>query len=292
MATKKTKKTATSQVLPTREERIAAEKANLLQYVNPATIGSPERRFEIGEKVFFGGWQNSVILETFLDGKAYIVDCSSIEVRHGRDELSQGIRAVWWFDILRSRKAGDAEFFEPYRRGQAHAIPMESIFFMYERDGFVCDPTYQRGYVWTDFDREQLLTSIFERMEIGRFLFVRKHGFNYKPIDGYITYNTLHGEPITMPRYKDHTVTIIDGQQRLTTLINFYLDKFPYKGKRFSEFNGMDQHYFRDFTVHHTIIEEDQITRKELLRLFLQVNRGVPQTSEHLERVQKLYEQA
>lgn len=285
------KKKSIPYVAPTREQEIAAAKDDLLQYINPITIASHERSFAIGESVCFGGWQKSTVLEVFLDKKAYILECETIQLRHGREERNEGVRAAWWFDLISCRKEGNAEFFEPYRRGQVNSVPMESIFFLYAKDGFVCDPTYQRGYVWTDFDREQLLTSVFERLQIGSFLFVRKHGFSHKPEEGNIIYNTLHGDTIAIPKHEDYTLTVVDGQQRLTTLINFYLDKFPYKGKFFSEFNNNDQHYFRDFTVQHTILEENQITRKELLRLFLQVNRGVPQSQEHLDKVQKLYEQ-
>src|SRR6185437_9104589 len=96
---------------------------------------------------------------------------------------------------------------------------------------------------------------------------------------------------ITVPKCKDYSYTVVDGQQRLTTLINFYLDKFSYKGRFFSELTNQDRIYFNGTSVSYRIISEEQLTRKEILRLFLQANRGVPQSPEHLAKVQKLYEQ-
>jgi hypothetical protein len=103
-------------------------------------------------------------------------------------------------------------------------------------------------------------------------------------------YINLDGETISIPKADDYSNVIIDGQQRLTTIAHFVLDKRPYKGVYYSMLNRCDQIEFMNHPIMWRTVDEDNVTEKEVVRMFLQSNRGVPQAPEHLAKVQALYE--
>lgn len=89
---------------------------------------------------------------------------------------------------------------------------IESLLFKHlsEFGGIDFMPPYQREYVWTDSDKEQLLDSIFMGSDIGK--------FTVRVLDDVEWFE------------RQLSYEIIDGKQRLMTLLNFYLNRFPYKG--------------------------------------------------------------
>lgn len=273
------RKSKNTPIVLTREQQIAKLVAEVSKNdIVAATIAKPTRTYAIGQQVQCGGLKNAVILQSLFDDKLYIM------------EHDGGLHDAWWFGIEDNfpNDRNTPSLFAPYRRGRVMTADLDSILYLYGGDGLVCDPTYQRGYVWTAFDQEQLLTSIFERLEIGGFILVRKHGYLHKNTTP-VRYITLAGDTVLIPQNEDNSVTVVDGQQRLTTLVNFYLDRISYKGIRYSEMSFHDRHNFTGFSIQYRIIEEDEITRAETLKMFLQSNRGVPQNAEHLTKVAALY---
>lgn len=80
---------------------------------------------------------------------------------------------------------------------------------------------------WNQKDKELLLDSIFKNIDIGKFVLIHisdeewhKRGLGYE---------------------------ILDGKQRLNTLIEFYENRIAYNGKCFNDLSGMDK---RTFTEH------------------------------------------
>lgn len=276
---RKAKKVVVEVVL-SEAEKIEKARADMFihRWISPDVIAPPTRSFTIGEHCYLGGLSDCTVAGIYLDGK-------QIVVKH-----SQGYLSDWWHEVDKQRRKDIPRLFEEARRGSALTSGMDSIIHLYMADGLVCDPTYQRGYVWTTADKEALLDSVFERLEIGSFTFVRKHGFSHEGDDSVMHYVTLAGDDFYIPKSKDYCVTIIDGQQRLTTLIDFYLDRFAYKGILFSEMNQRDRNEFCTFSVQFRMIEEEQVTRLDILKLFLQANRGVPQSPEHVAKVKALYD--
>lgn len=274
------KKKTNQPVVLTREQLIERAKSDHTSWreLPDAMIGSPTRSFTVGEPVRYGGLTGCKIVEVVSD-KMYVI------------EHDKGFIAAWWVSIKKypCDKELQSGFFEPYRRGQINTSDFASIMHMYQHDGLMIDPTFQRGYVWTDEDRKQLLDSIFERMDIGAFSFIRNHGYLHKSNE-VRKYLTLDGTEIMISASKDYFITVIDGQQRLTTLINFWLDRFTYKGLYFSQLALSDQNEFTTARISYRMINEENITHAEKLKMFLQVNRGVSQTHDHLEKVRKLYE--
>lgn len=247
-------------------------------------IGEPERRFAVGQEVLLGCIKRTVVVEVLLEGKAYLVE-------RFHDKGANDFSCCWWFELETSRNLSAPKLFQDWRHGQLLHSGLDSLLHLYYHDGLVCDPEFQRGYVWSDADKEALLDSIFERLEIGSFTMIRHHGYSHQNDQTSAQYINLHGEIVNVPRNHDYTVSIIDGQQRLTTIVNFYLDKLTYRGIRFSELHPSDQSQFENFQVAYRLINEENITKVEILKMFLQANRGVPQTADHLAKVQALYEQ-
>lgn len=90
-------------------------------------------------------------------------------------------------------------------------------------------PPYQREYVWTDSDKEQLLDSIFMGSDIGK--------FTVRVLDDVEWFE------------RQLSYEIIDGKQRLMTLLNFYLNRFPYKGFYYNGLSAKDRRTFLDHTI-------------------------------------------
>lgn len=270
----------------TREEKIAEAIRQFHDFsylADNKLISAPQRTYTVGQEVRVGGLAKTVILEPMFDDKAYLCESWS-------DKGVQQFNVWWWFDIDAKRAHGES-IFDPYRRGRLTHSGLDSILHLYAWDGLVCDPEFQRGYVWTHEDQQALLQSIFERLEIGSVTMIRHHGYLHSKVTTPVRYMNLHGEEVWIPRCNDNTVSIIDGQQRLTTIVNFVLDRLTYRGLKFSELSYADQTEFNNTQVGYRLINEEDISRVEILKLFLQANRGVPQTAKHLAKVQALYEQ-
>jgi len=95
-------------------------------------------------------------------------------------------------------------------------------------------PEFQRSFVWSREDIEELLASILRGYFIGTFLMIntkseeKKALFPYRPIEGLKTIN-----PEAFPGNHDIVRLVLDGQQRLTSL--FYVlhePKIPLRGSR------------------------------------------------------------
>lgn len=248
--------------------------------VDPSLISPPTRSYEIGEEVGYGGFSHATV-EKQIDDKVYL-----LRVKSGKGEI--GYRVTWWCDIRKIDVVRDeVNMFQPDLKGNLITSDIQSLIFHYEANGFVCDPSIQRGYVWSDVDKENLIRSIFERINIGSLVFVRMAGYLHQREA--VRYNSLHGVPITLDKRDSYVLSVIDGQQRLRTIIEFYLDILKFNGKFYSQYSWTDQWEFKRTSLNWRTIEEEQITRKEILKMFLQVNRGVPQSQEHLDKIEAMY---
>jgi hypothetical protein len=75
---------------------------------------------------------------------------------------------------------------------------LDGLVHMFYSFGINMDPDYQRGLVWTLEDKQALIESIFDDVDIGKFVFAQR------PFEA------------NAPGYE-----IIDGKQRLSALIDF-----------------------------------------------------------------------
>lgn len=276
----------------TKEEQIKQVLSNNVCFDTSITHLQPKptRFFEVGEEVIIGNLKNVVIEEILFDGLAYIYSCLWAE-KQGGEGITK-YQVSWWFDInkIDSRPNNVPRLMNEGRTFSTTSSDLDGVLFFMNSNGLVVDPTYQREYVWTEENKDALIESIFDRLDIGSFLFVRHHGYLHQDDTTEMKYRTLDGREVSVMAKDDYTVVIIDGQQRLTTICDFVLGRRPYKGIYFSQLHWRDQIEFLGSTVSYRIVNEELTNEKEILRMFLQANRGVPQTPEHLAKVQAIYD--
>ena len=113
-------------------------------------------------------------------------------------------------------------------------------------------PIFYIEFVWELEDKVSLIDSIFNNVDIGKFTFLHyddqrwtETGFGYE---------------------------IIDGKQRLRTILDFYEDRFAYKGRLFSELSHRDRNHFKNYPIMEA--ELHNLTREQILRYFIMLNTG------------------
>lgn len=137
---------------------------------------------------------------------------------------------------------------------------------------------YQRELVWTLYQKQLLLESIYNNIDIGKFVF-RCRAWNW--IEQRVTENKLEHTA-----FKD----LVDGKQRITTLLSFIQDEFAdLSGRYFSSFSDAAQ---RQLLGYHNVVYvelPDETTDEQTLQTFLAINHlGVPQSEEHINFVKSL----
>lgn len=257
--------------------------------VPPAVIPTPTRTFEVGETVRLGGLNDIQIKEILHEGKAYRIEYTFTgkDERTRKKTANRMTRIWWWFDVKKLDFA-DVEtddLFKPRLPGNVSTTAIESLKGMMAHNGVVCDPRYQRGYVWTLDDQEALIDSIFNHVNIGSLVFSRHAGYHHDGSDETIKYINLDGDEIEILRSKDYTVAVIDGQQRMTTLWRFVTNQFTYRGRYWKDLSFRDQIDFTGTNVSTRTFEERDVPYEDVLRMFLKVNKGVPQDGKHLKKM-------
>lgn len=136
---------------------------------------------------------------------------------------------------------------------------------------------YQRPFVWTVTDKQNLIESIYQGIDCGKIL-IRKRGFD--------ELDKMEANGETELYFND----IVDGKQRLNTVKEFILGEFPdLSGNFYSDLSYRSQHKF----VNHQLFSYSEMWENtsdtEVLRQFLKLNfAGVPQSREHIEFVKGL----
>ncbi len=266
------------------------EKKNSHDNWNMALYGKPTREFEVGEEIILGALKNVKIVHVYGDG-IYAIECLfTFDARHTPPALER--RVVKWIDIDKKDISQTAKPFtnDEYRVPNFLQSDMGSLIHMNSHNGYVMDTRFQRGYVWTQSDREALIETIFNQGTIGSFLLNRHSGYNFKDSDEVNEFRTLTGETVLIPKKDNFTISVIDGQQRLTTLMNFYLNRWAYKGLYYSELSWKDRSTFQRMRVSYALVDEsDGWALKDWVWLFLQANKGVSQSREHLAKMEEYY---
>ncbi len=131
------------------------------------------------------------------------------------------------------------------------------------------DPEYQRELVWSEEDEIALIESIFNHVDIGKFVFIQR------PFDS----------------ERKEMYEVLDGKQRLTALWRFYTDQFKYKGYYYSQLSAMLKYYFREKSIAVAIIDKERVTEKDIYDYFIRLNTGgKPVDINHLNKVKQLFE--
>lgn len=238
-------------------------------------INPPTRFFSPGDKVQFGGFTEAFILNK-IDDEGYIYEVRTVSVKSSgfdKDKIIEGTSITSWHNLFpyisKEEMAKKPALSKKFHYGRSLNTFIESLLHRYytESAGVDMNPEYQRGYVWSLEDKQNLIRSILQDIEIGRFVFMQKDFTAEDP----------------------HFYEIIDGKQRLSTLVEFYEDRFEVDGLKFSEMSFRDRHAILGKQV--LIIDTPQLTDKEKYEYFIRINTtGKVMDQLHIEKVKKMLE--
>ena len=132
------------------------------------------------------------------------------------------------------------------------------------------NPFYQRDLVWTKKQKLAYIMAIFEK------------GIETKPT---FIVNVV----------KNRKIEVLDGKQRITTLLDFIEDKIKLEnGKVFSELSEEDKKTILFHQIRYTRIIKHgyntDLTDKEKIELFLEINElGTKMADKHIEKIKEQY---
>ena len=251
------------------EERLLQEKQNALNNIKKelAYINEPSYHFNLGDKVRYGNLKESIVDDILYDGKVYGLKCIATNNNYGNPYDYETYRVVSWIDI-RPLEHGNTSFAENqdvelyFNNSCIDSLIRKNYHF-----GIDFNPDYQRGYVWEQEDKELLLDSVFKNIDIGKFVFIRLSDSEWME--------------------RNFGYEILDGKQRLSTLIDFYENKITYKGKYYNDLSGMDKAVFKNHMV--SVAEVNETDKKTVLKYFLMLNRtGKAMDETHLKAVEDM----
>ena len=229
----------------------------------------PTYQFEVGDTIKIGKLQNISIMEKYFDGKLYKVEYDISEMDEYGRKTGNTVRETnyyLWYK-LRPQSNYEGESFIRNQDVRLHFMHMSISSILNKKYffGIDMDPDYQRGYVWDQEDKEKLIDSIFNNIDIGKFVFIHKR---------YSSSNE--------PLYE-----ILDGKQRVTTLCEFYENKFPYKDRYFNDLSDKDRWHFLEYGI--SVAEVEEADKKTILKYFLMLNTGgKPMDEKHLNKVKEM----
>jgi uncharacterized protein with ParB-like and HNH nuclease domain len=146
---------------------------------------------------------------------------------------------------------------------------LSSLISMYlGKYGIDLNPEYQRGNVWKPYQKVDLIDSIFNNIDIGKFAVIKR------------PWGPDSSKPMTPKLYE-----MLDGKQRLTAIIEFYLGLFTYKGKTYDQLGPLDQQHFKYYRISEA--ETEPLTDEQKYRYFLKLNTtGTPVDPDHMKKVE------
>lgn len=233
------------------------------EHLNPPTY-----KFNVGDRVLYGAFSPVFVTEVLDDGYGYRLSCTKTnEDRLGNKTEETVSRIASWVQVRPIIRP----FAPCYTRDRGlhldfFTTTIESLFSYKYGFGIDMEPDYQRDYVWNDDDKEALLDSIFNDYDIGKFVLIRRE-------DDY-----------------DIGYEICDGKQRLSTLLDFYENRLPYKGYYYNELCGTDKYTFKCKSISMAIVSN--ATDVDKLKIFLSINtNGRVMDKEHLNKVKEMLEE-
>lgn len=253
----------------TEEEWIAQCLASFAQTHETMIPHLPESTYPFwpGTQVEIGHLGDCVVVDTAYEGRVLVIKCRDVGTSYGKP-YDKGYRyGAWpWTSAVPKSEVKDtklsvASWMFPFTtRHLGHLLHQVT------RYGVIENPDYQRDYVWTDADKESLISNVLAGYPIGTFIFKRHP-------------------------YPESRSDVIDGKQRLKALVDFMLGRWAYKGLHYWNLSTCDRSRIEERPIQWCELPESA-TRLDCLKMFLACNAGgVPQTNGHIAKVQKLYEE-
>ena len=135
---------------------------------------------------------------------------------------------------------------------------------------------YQRGFIWNLEQKQLLIDSIYNHIEIGKFLLKRR---SWQDILNQLSDN-------------DHAYDYdcVDGKQRLLSIMEFLQNKYPdLYGNYWKDLSKIAQHRFLDYGKLTCGILNENTSDELVKETFLTLNfTGTPMSKEHIEYVKSI----
>lgn len=154
-----------------------------------------------------------------------------------------------------------------------HAIMVGSYIHWFKNNDLDLNPSYQRPYVWKQKEQDAFMKTLITGFPCGIIAIAVDSEFN-----------------------ESRWVEVIDGKQRLTTIMKFWNNEIgipmPNGSRLF--WGEMERHEQRAFeNISLPALGLDECNIKDRLNFFLKVNfAGVPQSPEHMQAILTMYENA
>lgn len=139
----------------------------------------------------------------------------------------------------------------------------------YDDDDFII-PEYQRGLVWSDEQKVNLIKSIMTGVPIGTFVYARQ-AYDRK----------------TWKELPKRTYYLLDGQQRLNAIQGFLDNEFAVDGYFFKDLPYLDKRAFIGFSNFSSMILNEPTPEQELDFYFTLNFGGTAHTKADLEKIMK-----
>jgi hypothetical protein len=135
---------------------------------------------------------------------------------------------------------------------------------------------YQRGLVWTVEQKQLLIESIYNDIEIGKFLLRHNHWSRMEKEES---------ETGTM-----HSYDCVDGKQRLNTLFGFVHNEYPDShGNYWDDLSGNAQRRFFNYSNLSLGVLSESAADEDVIDNFLTLNfTGVPMSQNHIEYIKSI----
>jgi hypothetical protein len=225
---------------------------------------NPTRFFAVGERVQWGALEETYIRQIYEGGVYYLIE--SINVCRHRDQPGENeIRYMEWVDIYKYDGRKDTNFAKP----EEHRLTLlnsgiSSLLNMVYHSGVDFNVEYQRDHVWSLEDKIALIDSIFNHVDIGKFVFVQRDF-----------------------RVEGKIYEILDGKQRLTAICEFVEGRFKYNGYTFAELSSYDKNRFENHSIAWGYLERP--TKRAIFETFIKLNTcGRPMENKDIDKVKKL----
>lgn len=239
-------------------------------------VGEPTYKFQKGDPVICGHLQDAVIEDVLYDGKIYVVRYTEKPPRFSQEPEKTGYYVTTWTGCRPANpNTTDKIFSRKYSFGKLSFSnqTVESILFNIRNFGFDMNPPYQRDYVWSESDKERLIESIFMGADTGRFVIAEKHS----------TQHLKSQQPL---------FEVVDGKQRMKTLVDLYENRLPYQGVFFNDMQREDRYTIMNHIIPVAQIEMDEYDPAKLAELFVLLNRsGRTMNDSEIENAEKLIRQ-
>ncbi len=227
-------------------------------------VPEPTYYYNIGDIVSIGSLDDAVIVDILDNGKLYEIDYTATDNNYGNPIIKHHSRNYWhWYEIRPVVKINHNLIKNDDMRLGYSQRQLQSIFTNVYSFGTNLDPIYQRGYVWELEDKINLIDSIFNNVDIGKFVFSHEEyneGFLYE---------------------------IVDGKQRINAICEYYENKFSYKELFFNDLNSLERHYFLGYSI--SWAEMSDMTQEQKLRYFVRLNKfGKVMDKGHLRKIEEM----